>query len=154
MRRHSPGARAVYAHFKIIYETSQYAIDTVGSIFNIQTYHPRVFPRNITPMLRILLVLSLLFPLTAEAAAPLSSRDTRTMLSIHNSLRAEVGVSKLTNKPALARTALSYAQTMESRGCALEHSNAEERNYAGENLYARWSYGAGKTRMSEAVWAW
>ena len=91
-------------------------------------------------------------PSPTESSAPqqldISYQDT--ILTGHNQTRIAKGLTPLTWSASLAASAQSWADTLSTRDCALEHSNTPY----GENLYYSWTTGTLTLSPEEAVAWW
>jgi pathogenesis-related protein 1 len=84
----------------------------------------------------------------AATGSALTWAEVRTLLALHNQVRAEVGVPPLTWSPEVAAWAQAWADHLASQGCAFEH---RPDNPYGENLFGGTAGGDG---VGDAVKAW
>lgn len=88
-------------------------------------------------------------------AAEISKKDQKSIVGVHNVYRNSLKLAKLEWSDELAKTALTWATSLEMNGCPLAHSPAEIRNGYGENLYAGWSSASGyRINIKNGVYAW
>lgn len=82
------------------------------------------------------------------SSSVLNTAEESEMVAAHNKVRQAVGVPDVKWSDSLAATAQSWADTLKSKGCKLEHS---KRKGLGENIYwaspLRWS--SGKTDVQQ-----
>lgn len=92
---------------------------------------------------------------TVGYAAEISKKDQKSIVGVHNLYRGPLKLGKLEWSDDLAKTAQSWADSLEANGCPLVHSPAEIRNGYGENLYAGWSNTSGfHINFKNGVYAW
>lgn len=112
---------------------------------------------------RVLAAFALItFACNAGADGKLSDSQRHDLIDTHNQWRQAVGVAPLRWAEDLAAGAQRWAERLASeKACAMEHSSAEQRQQAGENLYwaspVRWSDGRREVQKvpgSKVVNAW
>jgi pathogenesis-related protein 1 len=81
---------------------------------------------------------------TAEPMSMPSRFDIATMLSAQNTVRASVGIAPLTWSDSLTQSAQSWADTLKTKGCVMEHDPTTE---YGENIGVFWNSEGGGTTL-------
>ncbi|KAJ3223658.1 hypothetical protein HDU81_009045 [Chytriomyces hyalinus] len=91
-------------------------------------------------------------PQSATDNTNMSAADKSAMLAAHNNFRAQYGIAPLTFDDSIGQsTAASWAATLASQGCALQHGNNDG---LGQNLYMQSSSGRAMASMQDMFNAW